>query len=80
MYCFSNWSVNQRIYAIKTMDAYLKKNVKNTIYFSHWVKYGCHPNDIKRINEIANNDEQFINAIFWFYICLTTDLDWFHQS
>lgn len=80
MYNFSNWSVSQKKNALKIMDEYLKRNVKNTIYWTHWEKYGCHPDNIKRIEEISNDDEQFINALFWFYICLTTDLSWFHQS
>ena len=75
-YTFSNWSIDRKIRALELMDKYLKKNVPRSVYDIEWERHGAHPFQRERCREIAEDDDLFIEALFCFYVCLTTDLSW----
>lgn len=75
-YAFSNWSIDRKIRALELMDEYLKKHATATAYEAEWPKYGAHPHQKDKLREIAGDDEMFVNALFEFYVCLTTDISW----
>lgn len=77
-YIFSEWSVDRKIRALELMDEYLKKNTSRSIYETQWAeKYGVKPKVFpEKAKEIAENENLFVNTLFGFYICLTTDLSW----
>lgn len=75
-YTFSNWSTERKIRALGLMDEYLKNHVPRSVYDIEWEKKGAHPFQTERCREIAESDDKFIEALFSFYVCLTTDLSW----
>ena len=58
------------------MDEYLENHVTRSIYDIEWERHGAHPYQVDRLREIAEDDDLFIEALFSFYVCLTTDLSW----
>lgn len=76
MYQFSNWSTDRKVRALGLMDEYLRKHVSRSTYDIEWEKGGAHPYQAEKCLKIAENDDLFVNALFCFYICLTTDLSW----
>lgn len=76
-YLFSNWSTSRKVRALELMDEYLKKNIPRSIYETQWERYGVkaklYPD---KAREIAEDEGRFIDALFNFYVCLTTDLSW----
>lgn len=77
MYTFSNWSMERKIRSLCLMDDYIKKHTKPSVYEIEWLRHSAHPFQKERLNEIASDEAKFINAVFCFYTCLTTDLSWF---
>ena len=72
-YLFSDWNVDRKIRALQLMDAYLKKHAPRSIYDTQWERYGVkatiYPEKAKKV---AEDEASFINALFNFYVCLTT--------
>lgn len=76
-YLFSDWTIERKIRALELMDEYLKKNIPRSIYETQWERYGVKAKIYPEVaREIATNEEKFVNALFNFYVCLTTDLSW----
>lgn len=78
MYIFTNWSTDRKIRALELMDEYLKNNIPRSVYETQWVdRYGVKPGVFpEKAREIAENEDKFVNTLFGFYLCLTTDLSW----
>jgi hypothetical protein len=76
MNSFKTWDKSRKIRALGLMDDYLRKHCTPSDYDIEWVKYGAHPYQTERLEEIATDDEKFVNALWGFYLCLTTDLSW----
>ena len=76
-YTFSDWSVDRKIRALELMDEYLKKNTPISVYETQWETYGVKTKVFpEKAKEIAQDETKFINVLFQFYVCLTTDLSW----
>ena len=73
---FEDWSESRRIRSLELMDEYLRTHATRTIYDTQWVRYGAHPFQKDKLREIAQDNEKYTNALFGFYVCLTTDLSW----
>ena len=77
MLLFNDWSVDRKVRALELMDEYLVNHIPRNVYEAQWERYGVKAKIFpEKAREIASNEEAFINALFNFYICLTTDLSW----
>ena len=79
-YTFSEWSIDRKVRALGLMDEYLKGHIPRSIYETQWIdRDGVNPAiSPEKASEIAQDERRFINALFMFYVCLTTDLSWVH--
>lgn len=80
---FSLWSVERKMESLRLMDTCIRDKGsmigRDTIWQTHGAGLCDTPEktEAKR-REIASSDEKYINALFCFYICMTTDLSWFN--
>lgn len=81
MNSFRTWAVDRKISALELMEQYVQKNATGTGEM-HWHQHGCglgstaeETHEIRQ--KIAQDDEKFINALWAFYVALTTDTSWF---
>lgn len=76
---FRNWSTARKMRALSLMDDYVRNHAPS-YGADHWRKncpLGKSLEETESIRaNIANNDELFTNALWAFYIALTTNLDW----
>ena len=81
---FSTWSVSRRIRALITMEEYIAKHASYEGKY-YWENHGYVKCDLQeemeKIREkIAEDDTMFTNALFSFYIALTTDTSWMNGA
>ena len=81
---FSDWSIQRKIESLRLMEKYLRNHGspygRDTIWQDWGGGYCATPEETEeKLLEIALSEEKYINALFCFYICLTTDLSWFNK-
>lgn len=79
---FSDWSIQRKMESLRLMEKYLRKHGnplgKDTIWQEWGGGYcGTQEETEEKLKTIVSDNEAYINALFCFYICLTTDLSWF---
>lgn len=78
---FHDWSVQRRIESLRLMEKEIKLHGDRLAHDTTWQEYGGGMCVTKEETEakwksIAEDDEKYINALFAFYICQTTDTSW----
>lgn len=76
---FRNWSTARKIRALSLMDEYVKKHAPGygLRFWRENCPYGKAPEETEANKRMIAEDESlFINALWAFYIALTTDLSW----
>lgn len=79
---FADWSISRKMESLRLMEKSLRKHGSSLGHDTIWQEWGggyCgtpEETDAK-LKEIASSDEKYINALFCYYICMTTDLSWF---
>ena len=68
--------------SLRLMEQYLRQHGDQLGHDTIWQDWGagfCATKEETeaKLRSIAEDDEKYINALFCFYICLTTDLSWF---
>ena len=77
---WQSWSQTRKVRALTIMDDYVKKHADLTAY-DYWrneIK-SLFPTSTDRaeiLNSIASDDALFADALFVFYIAITTDTSW----
>lgn len=78
---FSDWSINRKVESLKLMEKSLRKQGSALGHDTIWQEWGggyCStPGETEaKLIEIASSDEKYINALFCYYVCMTTDFSW----
>lgn len=81
---FADWSVRRKKEALRLMEMSLRKQGNQLGHDTIWREWGggfcATPEETEaKLKDIASNDEKFINALFCYYICMTTDFSWFNK-
>lgn len=81
---FSNWTIERKVRSLELMDDFLRKHANQTVCDIDWRLYGgglqkTPEETAKRRLEIAQDETAYINALFCFYVCCTTDFSWLVQ-
>lgn len=78
---FSDWSTERKMEALKLMEKSIWNNGDMLAHDTIWKDWGAGlcataEETVAKRKAIAEDDEKFINALFCYYICMTTDFKW----
>lgn len=76
---WAHWSTERKMRCLRIMSDYIRENCHPADYIASWGKYGPTlqgtPEATKaKFREYAEDETKFINALFAFQCCITTDL------